>query len=541
MNQRSNSVPTRQSVNAVKDLLKRSWFPFFSRFGKLTAVQVDTVPLIMSGVNVVVESPTASGKTEAVVAPVVERLGPITKHELAVIYLVPTRALANDILTRLAGPLEELGLRAIRRHGDSPTIPMRLPHFLITTPESLDSLICRRPDVLRSTKVLIIDEIHLLDNTYRGDQLRVLTGRLKRLLTNNGLSTHLLSATMGNAAAMAERYTEDFKVVSVAGHRPMKLSMVNSPEELVRLAKTQSWRKILCFCNARKQVEALSNTLRDLWRPYPVLAHHGSLGRHERESAEAAMKSARAAICVATSTLEIGIDVGNIDAVCLAQVPPTVGAFLQRLGRGNRRTHQINGVAIVGSENDRLTISRMFENARFGLLEMSDYVPDLSVVVQQIYSLLFQYPSGISEKNLYSFVEPLSDLDDFSLIVSHLAAKGYVETSAGKVFASTRIMDMADLGHIHSNIQDSGERQVIELSSGKPIGTVAGVRDQVFILAGRSWRVIRCDRKSIYVGPYAGKADPAAYLPRSSMGAFFSHLPPGIQSRILESLQLSSG
>lgn len=252
------------------------------------------------------------------------------------------------------------------------------------------------------------------------------------------------------------------------------------------------------------------------------------------------MKSARAAICVATSTLEIGIDVGNIDAVCLAQVPPTVGAFLQRLGRGNRRTFEINGVAIVHSEDDLTTINRMLNSARSGILEVAEYQPDLSVVIQQIYSLLFQHPRGIAEDQLYDFVKALCNPDDYALILSHLTAKGRVERLSGRVYANTSLMDLADRGQIHSNIQDTGERQVIESASGKLIGTVAGVRDQIFILAGRSWRVIKSDRKTIHVKLHTGKADPAAYLPRSSMGAYFTHLPKSLQNRILESLESDS-
>ena len=120
----------------IRDALKRTWIPFFSRFGRLTEVQVRAIPVILEGRNLVVISPAASGKTEAVVAPAVERLLPDRRGRFSVLYVSPTRALVNDLYRRLSEPLQYLELALARKTGDHPAIDeSKLPFMLITTPE----------------------------------------------------------------------------------------------------------------------------------------------------------------------------------------------------------------------------------------------------------------------------------------------------------------------------------------------------------------------------------------------------------------------
>ena len=196
-------------VVSIRRHLKYAWVPFFSRFGKLTPVQIETIPKILDGINVVVMSPTASGKTEAVVAPVAELFISRQWKELAILYVVPTRALANDTLARIEGPLRDMGIATVLKHGDKPYLSGYLPNCLITTPESLDSLICRRPKIFATLRAVILDEIHLLNNTYRGDQLRLLLHRLKKLAFDASFAVHLLSATLSEPYQVAQRYSEN--------------------------------------------------------------------------------------------------------------------------------------------------------------------------------------------------------------------------------------------------------------------------------------------------------------------------------------------
>jgi len=434
---------------AIRRRLKYSWLPFFTRFGRLTPVQVQTIPKILNRVNVVVASPTASGKTEAVVAPVAEHFASEHWDGLAILYIVPTRALANDTLVRIEGPLGDMGITTALKHGDKPYLPSQdLPNCLITTPESLDSLICRRPQAFATLRAVILDEIHLLDNTYRGDQLRLLLRRLRGLTSDAAFSVHLLSATLSEPIEVAQRYVSDFEVVTVAGQREIDYYLLGSQEEVYCLSRAKGWKKILCFCNMRESVEAVSAELVQLWHPYPVFAHHGSLNRRMREEAESVMKETDVAVCVATSTLEIGIDIGDIDLIVLAEPPWSISALLQRIGRGNRREGLIHAVAIATSEGERLLLEAMFEIAATGTLPTQPYEPDLSVAVQQIFSFLYQHPEGVSEVQLLELLNPLCSEYEARVILGHLRRVGWIEWRAGHWFASTKLMDMGEKGRI---------------------------------------------------------------------------------------------
>ena len=157
-------------------------------------------------------SPTASGKTEAVVAPLVERhLPPGTDGLPRLLLVSPTRALVNDLLRRLEPPLARLGLAVHRRTGDHATLDRRHPpQVLITTPESLDSLLVRHTAFLAEVRAVVLDELQILDGSPRGDQLRLLLGRLRTLVGERGaaLQAAASSATIHDPRGLAERYVE---------------------------------------------------------------------------------------------------------------------------------------------------------------------------------------------------------------------------------------------------------------------------------------------------------------------------------------------
>jgi len=521
-----------QRVRIIRNRLKYAWMPFFTTFGRLTPIQVETIPTILDGYNVIVASLTASGKTEAVVAPVAERYIQEKWQELAVLYIVPTRALANDTLARIEGPLWDMGIKTALKHGDKPYLPSdNLPNFLITTPESLDSLICRRGEVFKSLRTVILDEIHLLDNTYRGDQLRLLLWRLKKLVSDGAFSIHLLSATLSFPHQVAQRYVNNFEVITVPGQRSIDYRLLNSLEEAYHLAREHGWKKLLCFCNLRESVEGIAAELVKLWYPYPVVAHHGSLSRQVREEAEVVMKEADVAVCVATSTLEVGIDIGDIDLIVLVEPPWSISSLLQRIGRGNRRENIIHVAAITKSNEEKFLMDEMFKAAASGALPEEHYEPDLSVAVQQIFSYLFQNPQGISETLIRDLISPLCSEEEAKLILGHLRRTEWIERRTGQWFPSTKLMDLGEKGRIHSNILGSQTYRVINIDSGKEIGTIAGIFDEVFVLAERMWRVVSVKNDVIKARRFKGKALAPLFQRRRSVGAFHWLLPPELKAK----------
>lgn len=519
-----------QQVADIRRRLRRAWVPFFSRYGRLTQVQLETIPSILEGINVVVASPTASGKTEAVVAPVAERFLCEQWEGLAVLYIVPTRALANDTLARIEGPLGDMAITSVLKHGDNPRLPSREPpNCLVTTPESLDSLICRRPEVFADLKAVILDEIHLLDNTYRGDQLRLLLRRLRKHASDAAFSIHLLSATLSQPREVGKRYVADFEIVKVPGRRDIDYHILNSQQEVHRLARAQGWRKLLVFCNLRESVESVAAALAEWWHPYPVVAHHGSLDRRVRQEAEEVMKQADVAVCVSTSTLEVGIDIGDINLIVLAEVPWSVTSLLQRIGRGNRREGTVHVAAVATSDDEKSLLEAMFRTASTGELPVQQYEPDVSVAVQQIFSSLFQHPSGLPETGLVELLSPICTEHEARLIVGHLRSEGWLEWRTGHWFASTRVMDLGEKGLIHSNIPDGQRYKVVDVDSGREIGTIAGVFDRVFTLGQRTWQVVAVAGTIIRARRFHGQA-PAPLFQRSrDTGAFHHLLPPELR------------
>src|SRR5262249_39278386 len=155
-----------------------------------------------------------------------------------------------------------------------------------------------------------------------------------------------------------------------------------------------SLRKILCFANSRKAVEHGAILLKEALPTWPVMVHHGSLHRREREDTEVALREMARWMCVATTTLEVGIDVGDVDAVLLLEPPWSVAALLQRIGRANRRSGTVNVLALSGNLEQRLIYEEQFRRARLGLLDQNPYQPDLSVIVQQCFAMLSGAPGG---------------------------------------------------------------------------------------------------------------------------------------------------
>lgn len=520
-------MPDPSTIRQIKERLRYSWGPFFVRFGNLTKVQQMAIPVILDGKNLVLASPTASGKTEAVVAPTAERFIKENWKGLAILYIVPTRALANDTLSRIEAPLSEMGIKTELKHGDHPTLRGKLPNCLITTPESLDSLLCRRPEIFSNLATIILDEIHLLDNTYRGDQLRILLKRLKKVV-NGHFATHILSATLANPDQIALRYIQEFEVVIVQGQRELEWRFVKSPEEICALAKSQGWKKLLVFCNYRKTVEKMGAEFEQLWKPYPVVVHHGALGRDIREEAETVMKEAHAAICVATSTLEIGIDIGNIDLVVLAQIPFGLSSLIQRIGRGNRRKNIIQVAVISDSPEEIEVMEKMFSSIKTGELPISEYKPDLSVVVQQTISYLFQHREGVKEEELVELHSIMCSQENLILILDQLQKKEWIEWRGGRWFATTKLMDEGEKGRIHSNISDSQSYTVIDANSGDTVGTVAGTFDDTFSLGRRTWKINSVQGSTIYVHGHEGIGSAPIFRRSHQKGAFAYLLPSNL-------------
>ncbi|MGQ9707434.1 MAG: DEAD/DEAH box helicase [bacterium] len=535
-----------EEQKAIRARLVRTWPAFFARFGSLTEVQIKAIPKVLAGNNLVLISPAASGKTEAVVAPVVERLLNQGHGGFSVLYISPTRALVNDLYRRLVEPLEYLGLKLERKTGDHPAISEgRLPFMLLTTPESFDSLLCRHPRIFSSLKVVILDEIHLLDNSPRGDQLRVLLERLRFI--NLEVSYYALSATIDDER-IGERYFPSARVVKVTKEREIEAGLIRAEKDwqgmVIELLKQRACHKVLVFYNARSLAEAGAKQFDRPPFTGRVWVHHASLTRQVREDVEAKMNRERIGLLCCTSTLELGIDIGDVDAVVIFRPPFNVSSLLQRIGRGNRRLG--NGLYMVGvylNYWERLLFETFIDCARQGKLYEKRYAPCLSILPQQIISYCFQRRRvGTTLDSIRRIFQPLYGSNPIvERVFRYLVEEGILQERGRGVFFLTDMTERkVEMGKIHSNIQEKsfGQYAVIDANSGQQIGTVFFALER-FILAGRSWQMVerREKDKKILVKPLAAVSTSTKVFEGTGTGGYCYHMANVLKERIFPGLK----
>ena len=362
---------------------------FLARFEGPTAAQAMGWPAIAEGRHTLISAPTGSGKTLAAFLACIDRL---VRQGMAeglpdvtqVVYVSPLKALSNDIQKNLAAPLEEIAalaeklgsplpeVRAAVRTGDTKASERRRmakqpPHILITTPESLYILLTSLSgrEGLKGVKTLILDEIHAVADDKRGSHLTLSVERLCALaegpVTRIGLSAtqrpieEMACFLVGNQN-IAPDGTPDCLIVDTGHSRSMDLSLQLPDRELGPIATHELWGETLdtiaglvkshgtslVFVNTRRLVERVAHQLSERLGEGEVVAHHGSLSRTIRLAAEEKLKKGEVKVCVATASLELGIDIGVVDLVCQIGSPRSIGLLLQRVGRSG---HTIGGTS----------------------------------------------------------------------------------------------------------------------------------------------------------------------------------------------------
>ena len=462
----------------VKEQIPHTWPLFFRRHGHFTPIQQQAIPPILDGNDALVIAATAAGKTEAVIAPLLERhwqrltrptpslQSPISN--LTILYICPTRALVRDLYERLQPALADAGIALGMKTGDV-QLTQPTPAVLITTPESVDSLLTRSPKLFIDLQAVILDEIHLFDNTPRGDHLRCLLPRLEAIRQYAYPETEpaqyvALSATVSDPTGVSGRYLRGGTIVQAPGNREI-MAEIRPLYNLSVLAEALAQRAIqksLVFCNARAEVEATAVYLRQhLPHHADISVHYSNLDAARRREIEERFANASVAICVCTSTLELGVDIGSVDDVVLLGAPPDLTSFLQRIGRGGRRAAQARVLCLpkspgewarfealltlAGSENRQSSI-HTHQSTAYGFRP--------SVLVQQIFSLIKQSPTGGVRLADVRRIAPSSvTSEDIRKIVSHLTFAGYLQSGRlGEWKPDEKLQELLDRHEIYSNI-----------------------------------------------------------------------------------------
>src|SRR5215470_13070079 len=343
----------------------QSWFA--DRLGEPTPPQREGWPRIREGLHTLIAAPTGSGKTLAAFLSAIDSLvcqGSALADETQVLYVSPLRALSNDVQKNLQGPLEQIRaldpsvpeIRVLVRTGDTPSaertaMVKRPPHILVTTPESLYLLLTSDGGrgMLRTVRTVIIDEIHALVRDKRGSHLALSLERLEAL-AGGSLQRIGLSATqkpldrVGRFLVGAGR---DCALVDTGTFRELDLAIEIPPSPLTAVCSHEQWEEIysriadlvrehrttLVFVNTRKMAERVAGQLTRLLGEGAVTSHHGSLSRERRLEAEERLKAGQLRALVATASLELGIDVGEIDLVLQVGATRSIATLLQRVGR----------------------------------------------------------------------------------------------------------------------------------------------------------------------------------------------------------------
>jgi ATP-dependent Lhr-like helicase len=499
---------------------------FYGGFRELRPAQREAVEPVVAGRDVLILAGTGSGKTEAVLAPLVQRWLSCMRGETgcALVYVTPTRALANDLIRRIQPPIESLGLIVGVRHGERNDLARaQKPGLLITTPESLDVLLTVRDESLRSVRGVVLDEIHLTYNTQRGFQVAVL---LRRLEAFAGTPCQVvgLSATVGAPEDIWRFFRPGHEVVTILDEQSKPLDPfireVATDQALVELVdglSTEARVKILLFANARRECDRLGAVLRgSTGFGENVFVHHSSLDRQVRLDTERSFQEGSKAVCVATSTLELGIDIGDIDLVALYGHPGGWESFLQRVGRGNRRSAKTNVLCLVSPQHGTrfqkiLAFEALLSQIRSGRLERERPLDIYGAAVQQLLSFVAErngsYLRPVDFGELFSGW-PHLDADAVGSLLGALVESGHLipHDFKNRFGAGEQLHRIRDLRLIWGNFP-LRSRDVRLMAGGREIGNVPAMNlmrlspGVVVRFAGRHWRVRRIQPESIDVEP----------------------------------------
>ena len=547
-----------------------AWFD--GSFSAPTAAQAQAWPAIHEGRHVLIAAPTGSGKTlaaflAAIDALVRQGLAGELRDETQVVYVSPLKALSNDIQKNLEAPLAgirealraqglpDVDIRTWVRTGDTPSgererMRRRPPHIVVTTPESLYILLGSESGraMLATTRTVIVDEIHALAPNKRGIHLALSLERLDALCGGRLLRVGL-SATQKPVETVArflvgagsDGVASPACTIVDTGHRrarDLALEVPDSPLEAVmsaevweqvyqRLAELiEEHRTTLIFVNTRRLSERVTRQLSDRLGDEHVTAHHGSLAKEQRLDAEQRLKHGKLKALVATASLELGIDIGDVDLVCQLGSPRSIASLLQRVGRSG---HAIDGMPkgrlFPLSRDELVECAALLDSVRRGELDRLA-IPEqpLDVLAQQIVAEVAA--REWNEDELYALVRRASPYralarDDFAAVVGMLA-EGF-STRRGRrgalihydavnhVLRSRRGARLTALTS-GGTIPDNADYQVLLEPENHFIGTVnedfavESMAGDIFQLGNKSYRILRVERGVVRVEDAHGMA-----------------------------------
>ncbi|MFE2164531.1 DEAD/DEAH box helicase [Streptomyces sp. NPDC059447] len=514
----------------------------------LRPLQRAAIHPLMDGEDAVLLAPTAGGKTEAACLPILSAMSQHRWTGTSVLYLCPLKALLNNLVTRVDSYAQWLGRRAELWHGDTKESRRRRirtdsPDILLTTPESLEAMLIGvktdHSHLLGSIRAVVVDEVHAFAGDDRGWHLLAVLERLEQI-TGRPIQRIGLSATVGNpqqlltwlqgsgagkragrviapdlALAPAAPTTPETGSGSARPAGEVELDYVGSLDNASKLiAALHRGEKRLVFCESRRQVEELGAALRA--REVTVFLSHASLSAEERARSEQAFAEARDCVIVSTSTLELGIDVGDLDRVIQIDSPRTVASLLQRIGRTGRRPGSTRNCLLLATGKDSL-----LQAAALLLLWGRGWVEPVTpppeprhLVAQQLLAATLQHHK-IGDQLWPGMWNGLAPFDRSAApVLRYLVDEGFLDEDGGMLFIGPEAERRFGRRHfIELTASFTAPPQFTVLSGRTEIGqtdpsvlTEERPGPRRLLLGGRSWQVTFVDwgRKRVFVEPADG-------------------------------------
>lgn len=505
-----------------------------SRLGwsSLRPVQELSSHALLDGKNAVILAPTAGGKTEASMFPLLGTLIANEPKGVGLIYIAPIKALLNNQADRLGLYTEMIGLRRFLWHGDVKNSEKQRfikepAQLLMTTPESLEVMLLSakvpHARIFQDLRAIVIDEVHSLAGSDRGTHLISVLERLARF-TSNDIQRVGLSATIGNPADIlkwmqgtSHRESCIIDPPKAPSSKNLRIYLKDTLGGIAKEASTKSAaQKSLFFCQSRALAEDIADRMRN--QGTDVFVHHSSVSLEERTAAEARFQYGSNACIVCTSTLELGIDVGDLDLVLQANASSTVSSFLQRLGRTGRREGQCANTTFYCEDIEAvLQAIAIIELARQGWVEsVPIQTRSWPVLVHQLLALTLQF-GGISFERCWEYLSVVPDFssisyEEFEILVQHLTHEGYLYASGGllsmgdkaeKIYGRKNFMELYA-------VFSSPQLYKVQTKANYTIGSLEQVfvdklvpEVSSFLLGGRSWTVfhINHEERSVRVNP----------------------------------------
>jgi len=491
----------------------------------LRPVQDMAADAILDGDNCVVLAPTAGGKTEASFFPILSQMHDEDWKPVSVLYLSPITALLNNQQERVEALAGMLGRRAFKWHGDVSQSPRKKfladpADILLTTPESLEAMMMGTKvptrELFAGLRAVIIDEVHAFADDDRGAHLSSVLERLTRFCGND-VQRIGLSATVGNPPEILRWVTGSSKragrVVDPGGGKKspeLSLDFVGNLENAAQVIKAlHPGKKRLVFVDSRRKAEQLGKLLNEL--SVVTYVTHGSLSASERRDAERAFHSGSDCAIVATSALELGIDVGDLDHVLQIDSPPTVASFLQRMGRTGRRAGSVtNCTFLVTKEPALLQAAAIVQLFREGFVEdVSPRRRASHIYAHQVMALAIQR-GGVARGDIDAWLHGATAFVDLSseergAVIDHMLAAEILADQGGKLWLGP-VGEKKFGGGGFRNLYSvfDAPRTITVRWDTRDIGTVdakfleaidSDAQRGSFVLAGRAWQIIELNYK----------------------------------------------